>query len=280
MEIIEDIPTMRERRRALKAGGKRIGLVPTMGYLHDAHASLIGEAAKRADAVVLSIFVNPTQFGPTEDLERYPRDLERDRRMAEENGVSLIFHPDAEEMYPEGYSTYVTEVKLSEGLCGRSRQGHFRGVATVVLKLLNIVEPDVAVFGEKDYQQLMVVRKMVRDLDLDIEIIGSPTVRDEDGLALSSRNEYLSGEERRQALAIPSGLREAKDAVEAGERSAQAVVAMLTKKLMAQKDVKIDYVEVVDAETLQPVGRIVSPVLIAVAAYIGGTRLIDNVVTS
>ena len=278
MEIIEDIATMRERCRGLKAEGKRIGFVPTMGYLHEAHASLIREAAKRADAVVISIFVNPTQFGPTEDLERYPRDLERDARIAEKNGVDFIFHPSAEEMYPEGYSTYVSEVKLSQGLCGRSRHGHFRGVATVVLKLFNIVRPDIAVFGEKDYQQLMVIRKMVSDLDLDIEIIGSPTVRDEDGLALSSRNDHLSGEERRQALAISTSLKEARESISRGERSVENVRRTIIEKLETRKDVKIDYVEIVDAITLQPADEITPPTLIAVAAFAGKTRLIDNTV--
>ena len=278
VDFIEDIPTMRLKSRSLKAESKKIGFVPTMGYLHEAHASLIKEAKKRADTIVLSIFVNPTQFGPTEDLENYPRDLERDARIAEENGVDVIFHPSAEEMYPEGYSTYVTEVNLSQGLCGRSRPGHFRGVATIVLKLFNIVGPDIAVFGEKDYQQLMVIKKMVSDLDLDIEIIGSPIVRDKDGLALSSRNEYLTEEERRQALAISSSLVEAREAIAAGERSSRKIREMISKDLLLHKDIRIEYVEIIDARTLAHVKEITPPALIAVAAVVGKTRLIDNAI--
>lgn len=266
------------RAAAARARGRSIGLVPTMGALHAGHRSLVQTARKRCDFVAVSIFVNPTQFGPGEDLDRYPRDLERDTKIAGENGVDIIFNPKAGEMYSEGYSTYVNEEQLSRGLCGRSRPGHFRGVATVVLKLLNIIEPDIAVFGKKDYQQLMVIRKMVADLNLDIDIIGSPTVRTRDGLALSSRNEYLTEEQRQQALAISSTLTQAREAIAEGERDPRKIWETISKDLLLHKDIRIEYVEIVDARTLTPVREIIPPVLIAVAASVGNTRLIDNTV--
>ncbi len=275
MEWLETIEAMRAWSRAARARGETVGFVPTMGYLHEGHLRLVARARELADRVVVSIFVNPTQFGPGEDFDRYPRDEARDRRLCEEAGVDAVFFPSAAEMYPEGYQTYVTVEEISKPLCGASRPGHFRGVATVVLKLLNAVEPDVAVFGEKDYQQLQVVRRMVRDLNLPVRIVGVPTVREADGLALSSRNTYLSQEERRQALAIPRALRWAQEQVEAGVRDAGALAAEIRSSLEAA-GLRVDYVEIRHPDTLEPVGSIDDRALLAVAAFAGRTRLIDN----
>ena len=258
-----------------------VALVPTMGALHAGHLALIDHARQAAGGdgvVVVSIFVNPLQFGPAEDLSKYPRPLERDLALCQERGVDIVFHPDAAEMYPGGHSVTVNETLLSSGLCGGSRPGHFSGVCTVVAKLFNLARPKAAVFGRKDYQQLAVIRRMVSDLNFPVEIVPADTVREPDGLALSSRNVYLSAEERAQAPALRRALRRAGEKVKAGERDAGQVRATLEKELASAPLARIDYVEIVDAETLQPVSRIDQPTLLALAAFFGRTRLIDNLV--
>ncbi len=275
MDWIESATAMRSRSREARGQGLRVGFVPTMGYLHEGHLSLIRRARELSDFVVVSIFVNPTQFGPNEDLDRYPRDMERDRRLCRAEGVDAVFVPSVEELYPEGFQTFVTVEEISRPLCGASRPGHFRGVATVVLKLFHIVEPDVAVFGQKDYQQLQVIRRMVRDLDLPVEIEGFPTVREPDGLAMSSRNAYLSAAERERALAIWRSIRRAEDLVAGGEvRSAS--LAGEVRRLLEEAGLRIDYVEIRHPETLEPVDRIEPEAVLAIAAFVGNTRLIDN----
>jgi pantoate--beta-alanine ligase len=253
-----------------------VAFVPTMGYLHAGHLSLLDWGRRHADALVVSIFVNPAQFGPAEDLARYPRDLERDQRLCEEAGVGALFVPEAAALYPPGYQTWVEVEGLSRGLCGASRPGHFRGVATVVLKLLSIVRPHLAVFGLKDYQQYLVVRRMAADLDLEVEIVGRPTVREEDGLAMSSRNSYLSSEERAEARILSEALRQAQEMVAAGETDAASLGARLRGLIATRPKVRLDYLALCDPETLEEVSRLRSATLLAVAAYVGGTRLIDN----
>ncbi|MHB8841486.1 MAG: pantoate--beta-alanine ligase [Candidatus Aquicultor sp.] len=275
-----EIRTIRELRSALKeerARGKKIGFVPTMGYLHEGHLTLMREAKRLADVVVVSIFVNPTQFGPNEDLDKYPRDIEGDRGKAARAGVDFLFVPETQEMYPEGYSTSVEVVgNMTHVLCGRSRPGHFKGVATVVSKLLNIVEPDIALFGTKDWQQLAVIKRMVCDLNMDIEIVGVPTVREDDGLALSSRNTYLSLEERKAALALSRALRLAQDMVHRGKTNAREIAAELKETIENERLIELEYLEICDPESLSPVERIEGDTLIAIAARVGKTRLIDN----
>ncbi len=275
MDWIESATAMRSRSREARGQGLRVGFVPTMGYLHEGHLSLIRRARELSDFVVVSIFVNPTQFGPNEDLDRYPRDMERDRRLCRAEGVDAVFVPSVEELYPEGFQTFVTVEEISRPLCGASRPGHFRGVATVVLKLFHIVEPDVAVFGQKDYQQLQVIRRMVRDLDLPVEIEGFPTVREPDGLAMSSRNAYLSAAERERALTIWRSIRRAEDLVAGGE-VCSASLAGEVRRLLEEAGLRIDYVEIRHPETLEPVERIEPEAVLAIAAFVGNTRLIDN----
>jgi len=275
--IVQTPSEMRARADAWRAAGKRIAFVPTMGYLHLGHASLLEEGRRRGDILVLSIFVNPTQFGPKEDLSRYPRDLEGDLQKAARAGVDVAYVPEAAAMYPPGYQSYVEVEKLQQGLDGASRPGHFRGVATVVLKLFAAVQPHVAIFGRKDYQQLRVLSQMTRDLDLGVEIVGMPIVREPDGLALSSRNAYLSPDERLRALALSSALVSARGMFEHGEREAARLVDCARATLHMTPGVRLDYLEVRDAETLAPVeGRVTRPIVMAVAAFIGTTRLIDN----
>ena len=254
-----------------------VGLVPTMGFLHAGHMALVSRARAENHVVVVTIFVNPTQFGPNEDLATYPRDLDRDLALLQQAGVDLVFIPDASEMYPEGFSSYVTVEGLSERLEGASRPGHFRGVATVVAKLFNIVPADHAYFGQKDAQQVVVIKRMVRDLNFRHEIVVVPTVREEDGLALSSRNVYLNGEEQQAALALSRGLFLARDLYQAGERDAETLRSAVRRVLAAEPLARTDYVTVSDAETLEELDRIDRPALVAVAASIGRTRLIDNV---
>ncbi|MGB9607221.1 MAG: pantoate--beta-alanine ligase [bacterium] len=270
---------MKEISRKAREEGKIIGFVPTMGYFHEGHLSLVRKAREECDIVVVSLFVNPIQFGPQEDYHSYPRDEERDAEMARDVGVDVLFIPSASEMYPDGYSTYVEVQGLTEGLCGRFRPGHFRGVTTVVLKLFNIVNPQRAYFGEKDYQQLKVIEKMTRDLNLDIQIVPCPTVREEDGLAMSSRNAYLSQEERKAATVIYRSLLEAKRLYEEGERNARKIEQIVEKNLRGEKLVKkIDYVEVVHPETLEELETIGEEgAVLAVALWIGKARLIDNI---
>jgi len=259
---------------AARARGERIAFVPTMGALHEGHVTLLREAREHGQRVVLSIFVNPTQFGPNEDLARYPRDLEGDLAKAAGAGTDVAYVPEPRDVYPPGYQTTVEVPELARGLCGPFRPGHFAGVATVVCKLFNVVRPDVALFGEKDYQQLAIVRRMVIDLDMGIEIVGVPTVREADGLAMSSRNAYLSPAERARALSLSRALFAARDAVAAGERDAAAIVA----RSRAALDVdRIDYVELVDGDSLQPLVTVAAPAVMAMAVFIGRTRLIDNV---
>ncbi len=276
-QIIKTASEMRARAAGWRAEGRRVALVPTMGFLHAGHVSLLEEARRRGDVVVLSIFVNPTQFGPREDLSRYPRDLDGDLGKAAGAGTDVAFVPEPSEIYPPGYQTYVEVRELSQGLCGDKRPGHFTGVATVVLKLFHLVQPQLALFGRKDYQQLQVIRRMTRDLDLDIEVVGMPIVREPDGLALSSRNSYLSTDERLRALALPRALEIAEIAFDAGERNAAKLVDSARVTLHMTDGVRLDYLEMRDAETLQIVdGLVTSPVVVAVAAYVGATRLIDN----
>ncbi|HEY0840751.1 MAG TPA: pantoate--beta-alanine ligase [Vulgatibacter sp.] len=267
-----------EELRALRARGERLALVPTMGFLHEGHLSLIREGARRADRVAVSIFVNPTQFGPSEDLSRYPRDLEGDLEKCRAAGASLVYAPrDPGEVYPDDFQTWVDVEKLSLGLCGGTRPGHFRGVATVVCKLLALFRPEVVLFGEKDFQQLAVVRRMARDLDLDAwtEIVGMPIVRESDGLAMSSRNAYLSTADRERALCLRRGLDAALERFAAGERRAAALVEAARETAVAGAD-RIDYVEMVDAASLQPIEKVERDACLLVAAFFGRTRLIDN----
>ncbi|NCO66626.1 MAG: pantoate--beta-alanine ligase [Candidatus Aquicultor secundus] len=275
-----EIKTIRELRSALKeerARGKKIGFVPTMGYMHEGHLALMREANRLADVVVVSIFVNPTQFGPNEDLGKYPRDIEGDRDKAAGVGVDFLFVPAVKEMYSEGYSTYVEVTgEMTHVLCGRSRPGHFKGVTTVVAKLLNIVEPDIALFGNKDWQQLAVIKRMVRDLNMDVEIIGVPTVRENGGLAMSSRNTYLSLEERKAALVLSKALRLAQDMVRTGKTNAGEIAAELKETIENEGLIEVEYLEVCDPESLSPVETIEANTLIAVAARVGKARLIDN----
>jgi len=278
MVVAQRIGDVRQEVRAARARGARVGLVPTMGALHEGHASLLRAARDDGGLVVASIFVNPTQFGPTEDFSQYPRPLERDLDICRREGVGLVFAPSAAEMYPAGFATTVHVARMTEKMCGAFRPGHFDGVCTVVAKLLAIVQPDTAYFGEKDAQQLAVVRRMVADLDLRVEIRGCPTVRDPDGLAMSSRNAYLSPAERRQALALSRSLAEAREAVLAGERDGGRLAAQVRQRLEAAEGVDLQYVAVVDPETLEDLGRVGGKVLVAAAAKVGATRLIDNVV--
>ncbi|MEE8556465.1 MAG: pantoate--beta-alanine ligase [Myxococcota bacterium] len=275
---IERVLDLQRWADAERARGRRIALVPTMGGLHEGHLSLVRLARAMADRVVVSIFVNPTQFGPGEDFDRYPRDLERDVGELGRCGVHVVFAPSVEEMYPQGGSTWVEVEGLADGMCGRFRPGHFRGVATVVARLLAGSKPHVAVFGEKDYQQLQVVRRMVRDLRLDVEIVGGPTAREGDGLALSSRNAYLGRAARAQALALYAGLREARDLALAGERSRDRLVGVVRARLEKEPLIDVQYVELGDAETLEPQSRLEGRSVLAVAALVDGTRLIDNLV--
>ena len=275
MQVTNTIEKTRELVNNWKKEGKTIGLVPTMGYLHEGHASLIRRCREENDIVVVSDFVNPTQFGPNEDLEAYPRDFDRDSALCESIGADLIFCPSPVEMYHDPHA-FVSIDTLSDTLCGKTRPIHFKGVCTVVSKLFNIVKPDRAYFGQKDAQQLAIIRRMVRDLNMDIEIVGCPIVREEDGLAKSSRNTYLNEEEREAALILSKAVFLGKKMVEDGETSAAAVKEAMIKKIESEPMAKIDYVEAVDGLSMQPVEEIKAPVLVAMAVYIGKTRLIDN----
>ncbi len=276
MEIFTQSAALKTQAAAWKKAGETIALVPTMGYLHEGHLSLIRLARQNGDRVVVSIFVNPTQFSPTEDLDQYPRDFARDAQLCQQEGVDAIFHPAPEEMYAPDFSCWVQEESLSQTLCGAFRPIHFRGVCTVCLKLFHLSLADVAVFGMKDAQQLLVIQRMVRDLDVPIRILPAPLVREEDGLARSSRNKYLSPEERIRALALSRGLRLAGEAFRQGERDAQRLTGLVRQELEAVQAEKIDYVELMDRSTLRPAKDATGHTLLAVAAYIGKTRLIDN----
>ncbi len=276
MELTGSIEEVRKQVKAWRKEGLSVGLVPTMGYLHEGHKSLIDRAVKENDKVVVSDFVNPIQFGVNEDLSTYPRDIEADKKLCESAGADLIFHPAPEEMYAPDFSTFVETEGVSAGLCGKTRPTHFRGVCTVVSKLFHIVMPDKAYFGEKDAQQLAVIRRMVRDLNMDIEIVGCPIVREEDGLAKSSRNTYLSGEERKAALVLSKAVFAGKEMMEQGERDAAEIVSHMKSIIEAEPLAKIDYVEMVDADSIKPISVAQGRVLTAMAVYIGTTRLIDN----
>jgi pantoate--beta-alanine ligase len=278
MKILSTIAEMRAASRAVRREGRRLGFVPTMGALHEGHLSLVRAARKQSDVVAASIFVNPTQFGPKEDFSKYPRSFERDCELLRQEGVELLFAPTAEEMYPPGAVTWVTVEGFSEKLDGKSRPGHFRGVTTVVAKLFHAVEPEVAFFGQKDAAQVANLRQMVRDLNFAVEMVICPIVREADGLALSSRNAYLDAEQRRQALVLSRALRQIAAVFERGERNASVLVVEGRNIMAEEPGVRLDYLEIVDPDTLDPVATVSQPVLAAVAAYVGATRLIDNVV--
>lgn len=275
MKIVSTIQEVREQVNQWKKEDKSVGFVPTMGYLHEGHMSLI-DAASENDKVVVSIFVNPMQFGPNEDLASYPRDLDHDAKMCQEHGVDLIFHPTPEEMYGDSFYSYVDMNVLTDELCGLSRPVHFRGVCTVVTKLFNIVRPDKAYFGQKDAQQLAIIKRMVKDLNMPLEIVGCPIIREEDGLAKSSRNTYLSDEERKAALVLSRSIALGKKMVEEGEKGSKKVVDAMTAEIQKEPLAKIDYVKMVSLETMQQVETIEGGILTAIAVYIGKTRLIDN----
>ena len=276
MEIVKTIREVRKQIKEWKKQGLSIGLVPTMGYLHEGHKSLIDKAVRENDKVVVSVFVNPIQFGPKEDLEAYPRNIERDKELCESSDVNIIFNPEASEMYFQDRCTHVDVDELTEGLCGAKRPGHFTGVCTVVSKLFNIVAPDRAYFGEKDAQQLAVIKRMVRDLNFDIEVIGCSIVREEDGLAKSSRNIYLSKEERQAALVLSRSLRRAQELLKGGEKDAVLVKKAIEEEINKERLAKIDYIQIVDSESLKAVEEVNKSVLTAIAVFIGKTRLIDN----
>lgn len=277
MIIATTIAEVRAQVAEWRKEGLTVGLVPTMGYLHEGHTSLVDKAVQECDRVVASVFVNPTQFGPGEDLETYPRDFDHDCKLLEEHGCNMVFHPEVEEMYFEDAATYVEiQSDMPKQLCGKSRPIHFRGVCTVVSKLFNIVMPDKAFFGQKDAQQLAIIRRMVRDMSYGIEIIGCPIIREADGLAKSSRNTYLSKEERKAALILSKSIFMGQKMVEEGEKDADKIVAAMTSEIESELLAKIDYVSAVDGITMMPVSRIEGSVLIAIAVYIGKTRLIDN----
>ena len=280
MKTWSTIEEMRRASRAARPAGKRVGFVPTMGALHEGHLSLVRAAKARCDVVAVSIFVNPLQFGPNEDLAKYPRTFERDQTLLEKEGVDLLFAPAVEEMYPAGVVTYVTVEGLSEKLCGKSRPGHFRGVTTVVAKLFHVVEPDFAFFGQKDAAQAAIIRRMVRDLNLPVEIVVCPIVREPDGLAMSSRNAYLDPNQRQMALVLYRSLTAIKQLFEKGERSAANLIETGKQVFASEPAVRLDYLEVVDPNTLDPVTEMSHPALVAVAAFVGKTRLIDNIVLS
>ncbi|AEF17939.1 Pantothenate synthetase [Thermoanaerobacterium xylanolyticum LX-11] len=274
--VVEKIKDVREIIKSQKKQNKKIGLVPTMGYLHEGHLSLIKKAKENSDFVCASIFVNPIQFGPNEDYNKYPRDIERDIKLLENQGCDLVFIPSVEEMYPNERLTTITVSKITDKLCGAYRPGHFDGVCTVVAKLFNIFAPDIAVFGQKDAQQVAVIKKMVEDLNIPVEIIASPIVRDEDGLALSSRNTYLTYEERHAALILNKSLKVAEKLLVSGERSAEKVLDAVRKTLESEPQCKVQYVSCVHPDTLEDLTTIGDKALIAIACYIGNTRLIDN----
>ncbi len=277
MQVVKTIAEIRACVAQAHKGGKTVGFVPTMGALHDGHVSLIQAAGKRCDYVVVSIFVNPTQFGPGEDLNKYPRPFEKDRAICERHGVDAVFAPEAGEMYPRENLTWVNVEKLTDRLCGEFRPGHFRGVATVCAKLFNIVCPDVAFFGQKDAQQALVIRRMVADLNMPLEIVVCPTVREPDGLAMSSRNQYLSPGERKDATRIYQSLERCRALIEAGERDADAIRGQMRDILRQMPATKIEYVSVSDAETLEELGQVRGRVLVAVAVRVKSARLIDNI---
>ncbi len=280
MKIISKIDTIKFAMRANKSRGNIVGFVPTMGYLHEGHLSLVRASLKKADCTVVSVFVNPTQFGPKEDFKDYPRDIKRDMQFLEEMGVDFLFLPKEAEMYPQSYRTFVEVENLQDKLCGRSRPGHFRGVCTVVLKLFNIVQPDIAFFGQKDAQQAIILKRMVGDLNLDVRIEVMPIVREKDGLALSSRNIHLNREERQAALCLSRSLQEAERRVRSGEWRTSTLIERMKGIIDEESLANIDYIAIVDTDSLEPIEEIQNEALIALAVFIGKVRLIDNVMVS
>lgn len=276
MEIIKTLDELKAWSRKMREGGKTIGLVPTMGYLHEGHLSLARKSIGACDQTVVSIFVNPKQFGPNEDLDTYPRDLEADQRVLEQLGVNVLFFPTAEEMYPDGFQTYVHVEEITQKLCGESRRELFRGVTTIVLKLFNTVQPHSAFFGEKDRQQLEVIRKMVTDLNLDVEIVGLPIIREPDGLAMSSRNRYLGKTERETAKSLHQALQQAQQLVTQGESSAEAIRTSMRTIIEREGQVKVDYISVCDPKRFEELEEIQGKAMIALAVHVGKARLIDN----
>lgn len=277
MKIIHKIDKMKTHVRIMKKRSRLIGLVPTMGYLHEGHLSLIRAARKQTDALILSIFVNPIQFAPNEDFKKYPRDEQKDEELARAEGVDVLFYPEKKDMYPAGFSTYVNVEGLTEGLCGKSRPGHFRGVTTVVAKLFEITMPDIAYFGQKDAQQAFVINKMVKDLNMDVTLKILPTVREPEGLAMSSRNTYLTGPERADALALSKALKLAEGLINSGEKDSGKIIKSMRALIGKTPSVKIDYIEITDIERMKTLSHIRGGALIAVAAFVGKTRLIDNI---
>lgn len=278
MKIISNIQKMQAWGARMRGKGRSIGFVPTMGYLHEGHLSLMRKARKENDYLVISIFVNPTQFGPREDFKRYPRNFSRDKQLSKSCGVDVIFYPRARDMYPQGYKTYVKVEDLSNVLCGASRPGHFRGVSTIVLKLFNIVQPDAAYFGRKDAQQAILVEKMVKDLNLAVKIKTLPTVREKDGLALSSRNIYLNKQQRKEAIILYKSLQTAVGMIQSGHKQPREIIAQMRKMIKSRRGSRIDYIKIVDIRNLTEVKKIKGRLLIAVAVFFGKTRLIDNVI--
>jgi len=278
MKIIESVKEMQEFSESLRRNGKKIAFVPTMGYLHDGHLSLMEEGKKLGDCLVISIYVNPTQFGPEEDLEKYPRDIEKDRKLSKDVGVDVIFYPPDSEMYPEHYQTFVDVEKVTKNLCGLSRPVHFRGVTTVCAKLFNIVKPHVTVFGKKDFQQLVTIKRMVKDLNMDIDVVGMPTIREADGLAMSSRNAYLKEGERESALSLSRALETAKELYDNGARKAINIISNIKAIIEVHPHTKIDYVKICDTTTMNDLEYLESEAVIALAVQVGVTRLIDNYV--
>jgi pantoate--beta-alanine ligase len=278
MEVIATVKEMRRRSEQLRQEGKTIAFVPTMGYLHEGHLALMREGKDRGDILIISIFVNPTQFGPEEDYEKYPRDMQRDLKLAQKVGVDIVFTPSAREMYPDNFQTHVEVERVTQHLCGISRPGHFRGVTTIVAKLFNIVKPHLALFGRKDYQQLVTIKRMVEDLNMDIEIIGIPTARERDGLAMSSRNTYLSPKKRKEAASLYRALRKGEELFRQGERNAAVILTAVRGIIEEAKPTTIDYVKICDAHTLEDIEEIKGEATIAVAVQIGKTRLIDNLI--
>ena len=278
MKIFKAADDIKKYIKPRRRGGRSVGFVPTMGYLHEGHLSLMREARRSNDLVVTSIFVNPTQFGPKEDYKRYPRNLRRDERLAKSVGVDVIFYPSVKEMYPDGYRSTVEVTDITERLCGGSRPGHFKGVTTVVAKLFNIVQPDAAYFGQKDAQQAIVIKKMVEDLNMNLKIKVMPIIREPDGLAMSSRNRYLSKSQRRDALALYGSLNLAKSLIKTGVRDARTIKDRMRRLISAKESTRIDYISVVDIENLEGLKKIEKNTLIALAVWVGKTRLIDNIV--
>jgi pantoate--beta-alanine ligase len=278
MKLIRSIKKMHEFSKKAHLKGKTIGFVPTMGYLHEGHLSLIKKARKENDFVVVSIFVNPIQFGPKEDFKRYPRDLRRDMKLAKQIGTDIIFYPNVKDMYPKGFKTYVNVEELSDKLCGKFRPGHFKGVATVVTKLFNIVCPDIAYFGQKDAQQAIIIKRMVKDLNIPVKIKVLPIIREKDGLAMSSRNVYLNDKERRDALVLYQALNLAKDLIKSGITDTDKIIKKMRKLINKKENAKIDYISIVDMDDLNPIKKISNKCLIALAVWIGKTRLIDNTI--